>query len=89
MGKILDFRPPSDGGLMIPQEAKVRTFVEAILLSFYFFLPFAIGLLPLFKFQLRQFTTGYYGLPPPPHSAHLCPLAAPSSPPAATLKKVK
>ena len=31
------FRPPSDGGLMIPQEAKGRTFVEAIIDLFFFF----------------------------------------------------
>ena len=63
MGKILDFRPPSDGGLMIPQEAKVRTFVEAIIDLLFIFFTFCHWSFAPFKFQLRQFTTGYYGLP--------------------------
>ena len=50
--KINIFRPPSDGGLMILPETKVRTFVHRHFTFFRFD-----------KKRLQQVTTGYHGLP--------------------------
>ena len=69
----MTFRPPSDGGLMIPPETFCRTFVEAIIdLFFFYLLPFLKRTFGAIKFQpvylnfnydsLPRVITGYHGL---------------------------